>query len=297
MKFARKLQRHAAPDNTIVTTDVAPAISIDHNERLVEGIQTLQAALGITEMTAMPAGSQIKLYKVTKVNNPAQVGEGETIPLTEVKRELDRTIDLTLKKYRKATTAEAIQKSGRDVAINTTDEKLLRSVQKDIKSAFFAAIQPASGATAADAGATTQAAFANIWAKAQVKFEDEDVEMVYFVHPNDVASYLATAAITVQNKFGFKYVEDFLGLGSAFITPSIAEKAPVGVPKENLNGAYAPIGGDVAAEFGLTSDETGLVGTTHSANKTNASIETLIMSNVAFYVEDLSAIIKGEISE
>ena len=273
MKFARKLQRHAAPDNTIVTTDVAPAISIDHNERLVEGIQTLQAALGITEMTAMPAGSQIKLYKVTKVNNPAQVGEGETIPLTEVKRELDRTIDLTLKKYRKATTAEAIQKSGRDVA------------------------KPASGATAADAGATTQAAFANIWAKAQVKFEDEDVEMVYFVHPNDVAAYLATAAITVQNRFGFKYVEDFLGLGSAFITPSIAEKAPVGVPKENLNGAYAPIGGDVAAEFGLTSDETGLVGTTHSANKQNASIETLIMSNVAFYVEDLSAIIKGEISE
>ena len=297
MKFARKLQRHAAPDNTIVTTDVAPAISIDHNERLVEGIQTLQAALGITEMNAMPAGSQIKLYKVTQMNTPAQVAEGETIPLTEVKRELDRTIDLSLRKYRKATTAEAIQKSGREVAINMTDEKLLKSVQKDIKSDFFAAIQPASGATEADAGATAQAAFANIWAKAQVKFEDEDVEMVYFVHPNDVAAYLATAAITVQNRFGFKYVEDFLGLGSAFITPSIAEKAPVGVPKENLNGAYAPIGGDVAAEFGLTSDQTGLVGTTHSANKTNASIETLMMSAVAFYVEDLSAIIKGEIGE
>ena len=295
MKFM-KLQRHAAPDNTIVTSDVAPAISIDHNNRLVEGIQTLQDILGITEMQSMPAGSQIKLYKVTQVNTPSQVGEGEDIPLTEIKRELDRTIDLSLKKYRKATTAEAIQKSGRDVAINVTDEKLLRSVQKDIKSAFFSAIQPVSGSTAADAGATTQAAFANIWANAQTKFEDEDVEMVYFVHPNNVASYLATAAITVQNQFGFKYVEDFLGLGSAIITPSITEDYPVGVPKENLCGAYAPIGGDVAAEFGLTSDETGLVGTTHSANKVNASIETLIMSNVVFYVEDLSAIIKGEVN-
>lgn len=296
MKFVKNLQRHAEA-GLIETADVAPAISIDHNERLVEGIQTLQAALGITEMVSMPAGSQIKLYKVTQTNTPAQVAEGETIPLTEIKRVPDRTIDLSLRKYRKATTAEAIQKSGREVAINTTDEKLLKSVQKDIKSDFFAAIQPASGATEADAGATAQAAFANIWAKAQVKFEDEDIEMVYFVHPNDVASYLATAAITVQNQFGFKYVEDFLGLGSAFITPSIAEKAPVGVPKENLNGAFAPIGGDVAAEFGLTSDQTGLVGTTHSANKQNASIETLMMSAVAFYVEDLSAIIKGEIGE
>jgi hypothetical protein len=295
MKYSR-LQKFAAPEGTIVTTDVAPVISIDHNQRLVEGVRTLQEMLGITEMNEMPAGSQIKLYKITKLNNPAQVGEGEDIPLTEIKRELDRTIDMSLKKYRKATTAEAIQQSGRDVAINKTDEKLLRAVQKDIKTAFFAAIQPASGATAADAGATTQEALANVWAKAQVEFEDEDVEMVYFVHPNDVAEYLATAAITVQNEFGFKYVENFLGLGSAIITPSITEKAPVGVPRENLNGAYAPIGGDVADEFGLTSDETGLVGTTHSANKTNASIETLIMSNVVFYVEDLSAIIKGTVT-
>lgn len=296
MKFARKLQRHAAPEHTIVTTDVAPAISIDHNNRLVEGIKTLQEILGVAEMQEMPAGSQIKLYKVTQVNTPSQVGEGEDIPLTEIKRELASTIELTLKKYRKATTAEAIQKSGREVALNMTDEKLLRSVQKDIKSAFFSAVQPVSGTTAADAGSTTQEALANIWAKAQVKFEDEDVEMVYFIHPNDVATYLATSAISVQNKFGFRYVEDFLGLGSAFITPSVTENAPFGVPKENLNGAFAPIGGDVAAEFGLTSDETGLVGTTHSANKTNASIETLIMSNVVFYVEDLSAIIKGSVN-
>ena len=291
-----RIQRHAAPDNIIVTTDVAPAISIDHNNRLVEGIKTLQAVLGITEMVPLPAGTQIKVYKVTQLNTPSQVGEGEDIPLTEIKRELAGTIDLSLKKYRKATTAEAIQKSGRDVAINTTDEKLLKSVQKDIRDAFFSCVQPVSGATAATAGATTQAALANIWAKAAVKFDDEDVEMVYFVHPNDVASYLATAAITVQNKFGFKYVEDFLGLGSAFVSPSVAEGKPFGVPKENLNGAFAPIGGDVAAEFGLTGDETGLVGSTHSANKVNASIETLIMSNVAFYVEDVSAIIKGSIS-
>ncbi len=297
MKFARKLQRHAAPINTIVTTDLAPAISIDHNNRLVEGIQMLQDILGVSEMVAMPAGSAVKIYKVTQVNTPSQVGEGEDIPLTEIKRELDRTINLDLDKYRKATTAEAIQQSGRDVAINTTDEKLLRSVQKAIKAKFFSAVQPGSGTTAADAGATTQAALANVWAKAATKFEDDDVEMLYFIHPNDVADYLASGSISVQNKFGFKYVEDFLGLGSAFVSASVTEGAPFGVPKENLNGAYAPIGGDVAAEFGLTSDETGLVGITHSANKVNASIETLLMSNVVFYVEDLSAIIQGEISE
>lgn len=51
---------------TIVTTDIEPAISIDHNERLVAGVESLQTILGVTELTPMPTGSLVKQYKYTK---------------------------------------------------------------------------------------------------------------------------------------------------------------------------------------------------------------------------------------
>ena len=98
---------------TIVTTDIEPAISIDHNERLVAGVESLQTILGVTELTPMPTGSLVKQYKYTKKNTPDQVAEGETIGLTKYDRTLANSFEITLKKYRKQTTAEAIQSSGK----------------------------------------------------------------------------------------------------------------------------------------------------------------------------------------
>lgn len=282
--------------NETVTSDVAPAITVDHNERLVDGIGKLREILGITELMAVPVGSAVKVYKTSKVNSPTQVAEGVTIPLTEIKREVASTVNMTLKKYRKQTTAEAIQQSGREIAINKTDDALVASIQKDIKGSFFTAMQPSSGRTAATAGASLQPALANMWAKAADKFEDKDVEMVYFVNPADIAPYLGSANIVVQNAFGMRYVEDFLGLGTVIISAGITSAAPIGTPKENLNGAYAPISGDVATEFHLTADATGLVGMVHTTKSENATIETLAMANVVFFPEAVDAIIKGTIS-
>lgn len=117
------LQRFAAPTGTIVTTDLEPAISIDFASRLASNITELQQVLGITEMIPMANGTSIKIYKMTQESTPAQVAEGETINLTKINQKVAKTIDLTLKKFRKATTAEAIQRSGRSLAVNKTDEK------------------------------------------------------------------------------------------------------------------------------------------------------------------------------
>lgn len=127
------LQRFAAPTNTIVTTDLEPAISIDFASRLASNITELQQVLGITEMIPMANGTSIKIYKMTQESTPAQVAEGETINLTKINQKVAKTIDLTLKKFRKATTAEAIQRSGRSLAVNKTDEKLLSGIQGGIK--------------------------------------------------------------------------------------------------------------------------------------------------------------------
>lgn len=293
-KYAMNLQLFAVPDNETTTSDLAPAISIDFTSRIADNIATLQRILGIVDMTPMAAGTLIKLYTETVVLAD-QVEEGETIELSKVKRELAKTIELGLGKYRKQVTAEAIQKFGRDRAINRTDEKLITEVRKQVKRDFFSAISLGTG----DAGSHTelQATLAAVWAKLQHRYEDMDVTPIFFISSDDVADYLAKHEVTVQTAFGWSYIEKFLGLGTTFVHPGLKKGEVAGTVVENLNGAYVPAnGGDLAESFQLTGDESGLVGMTHQIVTDNASITTLLFCSVVFYPEYLDGVIKATIA-
>lgn len=290
------LQLFAAETNTIVKADLEPAISIDCVSRLSKNIKALQQVLGITEMDSMASGTTIKIWKLTQVNTPDQVAEGEKIELTKIKRELARTIDLVLKKYRKNTTAEAIQKVGRNKAVNDTDDKLLSGIQKEIKTSFYSMLLTGTGTAT---GTTLQSALAAAWGKLKKFYEAEDYDAtpIHFVPSDDVADYLGTAQVTLQTAFGMSYIENFLGLGTVVISPNMEKGTIVSTAKENLHGAYIPAGsGDVAQTFGLTSDTTGLVGMTHQAKTENATVDTLAISGVVFYPELLDGVIKTTIT-
>lgn len=289
-----KLQIFAAPENEVVATDLEPAISVDFTTRLSSNITELQNLLGIADLEPMSAGTLIKVYKMEQVNTPEQVAEGETIPLTKINRKLAKTVELSLNKYRKQTTAEAIQKVGRNIAINQTDEKLVSGIRKDIKKNFYNVLLTGTGSTV---GTTLQGALAAGWGKVKKFYEDEDATPVFFVSSDDVAEYLGSAQITMQNAFGWTYIENFLGLGTAIVTPALAKGKTIATAKENLRGAYVPAGsGDLAQSFNLTSDTTGLVGMTHQIAADNASITTLIMSGVIFYAELLDGVVISTIT-
>ena len=283
-----------AEENMNAAADLEPGISIDFVSKITSNIAELQKVLGITEMEAMPAGTAIKIYKMEVVNDPAQVGEGETIALTKVERKLARTIDLILKKYRRNTSAEAIQKVGRNMAINQCDEKLLTKIQKEIKQAFFDILLEGEGSVS---GTGLQATLANAWGALNVFHEDEGATAVHFLNPLDVAEYLGNAQITMQNAFGLSYVEDFLGLGTVMVSPRVTKGKTVSTAKENLHGAFIPANsGDVAQTFGLTSDTTGLIGMTHQPITSDATVDTLAMSGVVFYPERLDGVFVGTIN-
>lgn len=284
-----------AEENMNAAADLEPGISIDFVSKITSNITELQKVLGITEMEAMSAGTAIKIYKMEVVNDPEQVGEGETIKLTKVERKLARTIDLILKKYRRNTSAEAIQKVGRNMAINQCDEKLLTKIQKEIKQAFFDLLLEGEG-TGVD-GVGLQATLANAWGALNVYHEDEGVTPIHFLSPLDVAEYLGNAQITMQNAFGLSYVEDFLGLGTVMVSPRVTKGKVISTAKENLHGAYIPANsGDVAQTFGLTSDSTGLIGMTHQPVTSDATVDTLAMSGVVFYPERLDGVFVGTIT-
>lgn len=288
------LQLFAAETNTTTTTDLEPAISIDCVSKLSSNIVELQKVLGITELEPMTAGTTIKIYKMEQVNTPEQVAEGETITLTKINRTLARTVELVLKKFRRNTTAEAIQKTGREIAINKTDEKLISGIQKGIKKDFYSMLLEGTGTAS---GATFQAALAAAWGAVTKFYEDEDATPIHFVSSDDVADYLGTAQVTLQQAFGMSYIEDFLGLGTVVINPNMTKGKVASTAKENLHGAYIPANtGDVAKTFGLTSDKTGLVGMTHQPVSGNATVDTLAMSGVVFYPELLDGVILTEIA-
>lgn len=284
-----------AEENMNVAADLEPGISIDFVSKITSNIAELQKVLGITEMEPMSAGTTIKIWKMEQVNTPEQVGEGETIALTKVKRTLARTVELVLKKFRRNTSAEAIQKVGRNMAINQCDDKLVSGIQKEIKQDFFDVMLAGEG-TGVD-GVGLQATLANAWGKLNVYHEDEGVTPIHFLSPLDVAEYLGGAQITMQTAFGLSYVEDFLGLGTVIVSPRVTKGKVISTAKENLHGAYIPANsGDVAQSFGLTSDSTGLIGMKHSTDDTNATINTLAMSGVIFYPERLDGVFVGNIT-
>lgn len=280
--------------NTTVSTDIAPAISIDLVNELHNSYRALADILGISRMDAVPEGNTIKIYKSSvKGTVPAQVAEGDEIALTETQR-VSEDVTMTLKKFRKLTTAEAIQKSGRENAIYDTDRALIREVRKGVKADFNTFLGTGTGT--ATAGSDFQSQLANNWDALQTYFEDADVEPVHFVSSKDVAEYLGSAQISMQTAFGMTYVEDFLGLGTVFIIPSLAKGTVYSTAKENLHCAYVPANGAVGQEFGLTADETGIVGVTHERNIARASIETLVLTGAKFYAEELAGVVKGVIA-
>lgn len=283
-------------DNLIKTTEMARVREIDFVEMFTGNIlPKLMQVLGVTRRIPMAEGTTMYVYKTTGTLQSGAVPEGEIIPLSQYKRTKTPVGEITLNKWRKATTAEAIKKSGLEEAENETDAKLLSDIQKTIRTNFFSFLDTGVTGTTAN-GVTFQDLLAQHWGQLQVLFEDDAVSPVHFVNPLTVADYLGAAQVSMQTAFGMNYIEDFLGLGTVIMTSQIDEGDVVSTARDNLIMYYITMNGDVANAFNLTADETGLVGIHKSQNDQRAQLETLLMSGIQFLVEYDAGVVKGSIT-
>lgn len=284
----------AAETNTILTSDMARVRVLDFNYQFTGSIRKLTEALGVTRKIAVQEGTSLKAIKVTGTLASGEVAEGELIPLSKYKTEEVPVGEAALKKWRKATTAEAIIKGGYDQAVGATTDKMVRDIQKTIRTQFFTYLGTGTGTAS---GVGLQAALANGWGKLQTLWEDDAVEIVYFLNPMDVSDYLGKAEITVQTAFGMNYIENFLGLGTVFLNSSVPAGKYYATAKENVIMYYINVSNsDVARAFNLTSDETGYIGISEFPDYTTARVEDLVMSGVTFFPERLDGIVVGTIS-
>lgn len=284
-----------ADNKQIKKNDLARVREIDFVNLFVGGIKKFMEILGTTRMIPKTAGTVLKAYKAVGTLEDGNVPEGETIPLSKYKTEPVDFGEITLKKWRKETTAEAIIEKGYDQAVDMTTTQMLKDVVATIRNAFFTFL--ATG-TATAVGATFQVALAQAWGQLQVKFENDAIESVYFMNPLDVADYLATANITLQTVFGMTYVENFLGLGTVFFTSAVPKGKIFATAKDNVVCYFIPVNGaDLGEAFDFTSDDTGLIGIHEEADYSNMTAADTVVNGVLFFPERLDGIVVASIGE
>jgi hypothetical protein len=285
----------AADPKLIKKTDLARVREIDFTLMFTESLRKLTEALGVTRKVAKQAGTVLKTYKATGTLEDGAVAEGDTIPLSKYTTEAVSYGEITLKKWRKATSAEAIIERGYDQAVGMTTERMLKDVQKSIRKDFFTFLGTGTGTAT---GAGLQAALAQTWGKLQTLFEDDDIQAVHFINPLDIADYLATATITTQTAFGMTYIEDFLGMGKVFMNSSVPKGTIYSTAQDNLVLYYVPVNGaDLNEAFSFTSDETGYIGIHEEPDYTNMTASDTVVNGMTLFAERLDGVVKTTITE
>lgn len=283
----------AAEENLITKDDLARAREVEFVELFTESVKKLMEALGVTRWIAKQAGTTLKYYKATGTLEDGEVAEGDTIPLSKYETEAVTFDEITLKKWRKATSAEAIVERGYDQAVEMTTDRMMKDVQKVVRTDFFDFLATGTGVASGD---TVQATLAQCWGQLQVLFEDDDIESIYFLNPLDVADYLGSANITTQTAFGMTYVENFLGLGTVILNSSVPQGTVYATAKDNIVLYYIPVNGaDLQEAFEFTSDTTGLIGIHEVADYTNMTASDTVTSGLVLFAERIDGVVVGTI--
>ena len=285
----------AVDPKLIKKADLARVREIDFTLMFTESLRKLTEALGVTRKVAKQAGTVLKTYKATGTLEDGAVAGGETIPLSKYTTEAVNYGEISLKKWRKATSAEAIIERGYDQAVGMTTDRMLKDVQKAIRKDFFTFLGTGTGTAT---GAGLQAALAQTWGKLQTLFEDDDIQAVHFINPLDIADYLATATITTQTAFGMTYIEDFLGMGKVFMNSSVPKGTIYSTAQDNLVLYYVPVNGaDLNEAFSFTSDETGYIGIHEEPDYTNMTASDTVVNGMTLFAERLDGVVKTTITE
>lgn len=269
--------------------DVA-AREIDFVSRFQANWEGLRNIMGVMRPIKKTPGVTLKI-KVASVSLEDSVEEGEEIPYSLAEVEEIPVEEMTIEKYAKAVSIEAINANGYEVAVAKTDNAFLNQLQSKVMTGFYTFV------TSQDGNSSTYSTFqmALAMAKAQVlsKFKDmllDATEVVGFVNINDFYGYLGAADISVQTQFGMTYIQNFLGYRVVFLCGDneIPQKTVVALPVENIVLYYVDPSDSDFAKAGLeftTVGETPLIGFHTQGNYTTAVSECFAIMGLTLFAE------------
>lgn len=255
----------------------------------------LREIIGIMRPIRKEAGAVLKSKKASIVLENGSVGEGQTVPYSAASVEEVPYAEMSLKKYAKAVSAEAIKNHGYDVAVAMTDKAFLNELQSKVMTEFYSYLRTGE---LTNVQTSYQMALAMARGLVTEKFSAMNLsvtEIVGFVNILDVYEYLGAANITVQNKFGFQYIKDFMGYNTIFLVDS--NKLPRGkvisTPVENIVMYYVDPSMSDFARAGLNytvQGETPLLGFHTQGNYNTVVSECFALMGVVLFSEYLDGI-------
>ena len=284
-----------APNGMTLNANVAvTAREIDFVTRFAADWQALRDILGISRPIEKEPGTNLRVKRAAVVlaNAPE---EGEATEYSQATVEEEIIGQINLERYKKGVTLEAIVDKGYDNAVAATDEAFRSELLGQILDRFYAF---ANSGELTNVQSTYQLALA--MAKGYVvdkwkTMRKRATEIVGFANALDVYEYLGTANITIQNRFGFEYVEDFLGYRVLFLCGSseIARGRVIATPIDNIvdyfvNPANAQF---QRAGFNYRTDgETNLIGFYVDPNYDNGATDAFALLGLSLLAEYIDGI-------
>ena len=287
----------AAKDNLIMTADIqVTARELDFVSRFEQNWEHLREILGIMRPIKKVPGAVLKSKYAEGTLESGTVGEGEDIPYSKFTVKEKPYGEMTIEKYAKAVSIEAIKDHGYENAVQMTDDQFLFELQTNVTSRFYDYLNTG---TLTSEQTTFQMAIA--MAKGQVvnkfkKMHKNVTGVVGFVNVLDVYEYLGAANITVQNQFGFQYIKDFMGFNTIFLLSDdeIARGRVIATPVENIVMYYVDPSESDFAKAGLVyqtgAGETNLIGFHTQGNYNTAVSEAFAIMGLTLFAEYIDAI-------
>lgn len=268
---------------------------IDFVTRFNTTWEALRNILGIMRPIRKAPGTRLTAYTASVTLQSGAVGEGEEIPYSLATVTPVAYQDISIDKYAKAVSIEAVNKYGAEAAVAKTDDAFRTELTKNVMTRFFSFLN-----TGALTGAESTYQMALAMAKAKVidkfnKMRKDVTEIVGFVNVLDVYKYIGAANITVQTQFGFNYVKDFMGYNTLFLmsAPDVPQGKVIALPVENIDLYYVDPSDSDFAKLGLdyaVQGETNLVGFHVEGNYNTAVGETFAIIGMTLWAEYLDGI-------
>ena len=286
----------AAKDNLTKSSDIqSTARVIDFVTRFARNWEHLREILGIMRPIRKEPGAILKSKTASVTLQSGTVGEGEEIPYSKATVIETPYEEMTVEKYAKAVSIEAIKTYGYDVAVGMTDDAFLYELQDNVTRRFYAYLNTGK---LASSETTWQRAFAMSKGLVINKFKQIHrtvTNVVGFANVLDLYDYLGDANITVQTAFGFQYVQNFMGFSTVFLLSDeeIPRGRVIATPVENIVLYYVDPSTSDFARAGLvytTDGETNLIGFHVEGNYHTAVSESFAIMGMTLFAEYLDGI-------
>ena len=285
-----------AKTNLIMTNDIqVTAREIDFVTRFERNWQHLRDILGIMRPIKKQPGAVLKSKYAEGTLQSGNVGEGEEIPYSKFTVKEKNYAEMTIEKYAKAVSIEAIKDHGYENAVQMTDDEFLFQLQTDVTGRFYDYLKTG---TLTSTETTFQMALAMAKGRVENKFKQmhrNATGVVGFVNILDVYEYLGAAEITIQNQFGFQYMKDFMGFNTIFLLSDseIPRGQVIATPVENIVLYYVDPNESDFSRAGLVytvSGETNLIGFHTQGNYHTAVSEAFAVMGLTLFAEYIDAI-------